>query len=513
MPSRDLTFRPLPAPQEKQPASRLSALAGLVLLAALVSSSCVVGPDYRAPSTPAPARFTRHEVPRAAGDFPSDAVDAAWWRRFDDPLLDQLVTLASDRNHDLRIAQARLLEARALWTEARFDLLPTIRSEASYENSQTSRATRPDEARQRRHNEVYRFGFDATWELDLWGRVRRGVEAARATVAAVEATRDETLVVVRAELAANYLDLRGLQAQLEVARRNATNQTETLRLAEALRDGGQGTQLDVARARSQLHSTLAGIPPIEAATEQTLHRLAVLCGNTPTDDSALFRQLALPAPLPRHRGDLATGDPAALLRRRPDIRAAERQLAAATARVGVDVADLFPRVTWQGNVGLEANRLSGFSGSGLEAWGFGPRISWAALDLGRVRQRIRASQARTSGDLARYEQTVLLALEETADSLVNLARERERLASLIEAESSAAEAVELARQRYRDGIADFLSVLDSERTLLALQDQRVASSTRELTRLVAVYKALAGGWEEPKREDTPPTQGAAGTSP
>ena len=454
-----------------------------VCAVALILTGCAVGPNYRRPATPEPPAFAN-----ASGISTKDVqFNTTWWRSFNDPLLERLVEKASTNNLDLRLAQSRLREARALWTEARFDFVPTVRSDARYEKFQLSE----DVAGLReRRGELYRAGFDATWELDLWGAVRRNVQAARATVESVEATRDDVLVSLRAEVAINYLELRGRQAQLDVSGRNATNQSETLKLAETLRDGGQGNQLDVARARSQLNSTLAAIPPLEAGVENASHRIAVLCGQPP---AALRNELYPPAALPSGPTERAVGNPAEMLRRRPDVRVAERSLAAATARIGVETADLFPRVTLNGNVALEASSFSGLTSPGADAYSFGPRITWAALDLGRVRQRIRAADARAEGALAIYEQTVLLALEETENSLVTLGRERQRLGYLRESERAAAEAVALVRQRYRDGIADFLGVLDAERTLLGLQEQLVTSETRAATSLVAVYKALGGG--------------------
>jgi len=456
----------------------------LTTLGAVALVGCAVGPNYHPPKTPEPAAFG-NATSTASGD-----IETNWWHGFNDATLELLVTLASTNNHDLRLAQARLHEARALWTAARFDFAPTIRSDNYYENSQASIATQPNKSRRERSMELYRVGFDATWELDLWGRVRRSVEAARATVEAVAASRDDVLVSVRAEVAANYLELRGIQALLNVARRNATNQSDIVKLAEALRDGGQGTQLDVARARSLMNTTLATVPPLEAAQEQAIHRLSVLCGQQPT---ALRGELIPPQPLPVSVTDVAIGNPKELLRRRPDVRAAERSLAAATANIGVEVGDLFPALTFVGSVGLQANHLGDIGKAGTAAWGFGPHLTWAAFDLGRVRQQIRAASARAEGSLTIYEKTVLLALEETENSLVMFGRERQRLGYLREAERAAAEAVELARQRYRDGVADFLSVLDAERTLLDLQEQLVQSETRTATSLVAVYKSLGGG--------------------
>jgi multidrug efflux system outer membrane protein len=333
-------------------------------------------------------------------------------------------------------------------------------------------------------------GFDATWELDIWGAVRRNVEAARATVESVEASRDDVLVLVQAEVAANYIELRGTQAQLEVSTRNATNQAQTLGLAIALMNGGQGTQLDVSRARALLNETLASIPPLDAAIHSAMYRISVLCGLQPT---ALTNELLATKTFPKTPTELALTNPTEFLRNRPDVRTAERALAAATARIGVETADLFPRVTFNGTAALQASTLSGLTSPGADTYSFGPRITWAAFDLGRVRARIQAADARAEQALATYEQTVLLALEETENALVALSRERQRLAYLTEAERAGAEAVQLARQRYRDGVADYLSVLDAERTLLNLQEQLVTTQTVSVSRLIAVYKAFAAG--------------------
>jgi multidrug efflux system outer membrane protein len=460
----------------------------LAIIPAVMLAGCAVGPNYDQPSTPAPATFANaSSVATTNGQF-----NATWWRSFNDLLLDRLVSQASTNNYDLRRAQARLREARALWTEARFDYVPTVRNNDQYAKSQLSKDAAKGNPRV---SELYRAGFDATWELDLWGRVRRNVEAARATVESVAATRDDVIVSVQAEVAVNYIELRGTQAQLEVATRNATNQAQTLKLAEALRDGGQGTQLDVARARSLLNATLASIPSLEAEVQRAIHRLSVLCGLPPTTlaDDLIARQA-----FPKTPKELGLSEPGELLRNRPDVRAAERLLAAATARTGVEIAELFPRVTLNGSVALQADSFAGLTSPGAAAYSFGPHISWAAFDLGRVRQHIKAAGARAEQSLAIYEQTVLFALEETENSLVALSRERQRLAYLTEAERAAAEATDLARQRYRDGIADYLSVLDAERTLLSLQEQLVTTQTLTATRLIAVYKTFATGESSPQ---------------
>jgi len=285
--------------------------------------------------------------------------------------------------------------------------------------------------------------------------------------------------------------MRGEQNQLAVARENAQNQQETLDLTVSKFNAGRATELDTARARAQLNATLAAIPPLEAAIKHSIYRLAVLAGQQP---SALDSALAA-APMPTLPGLVDIGSPADLLRRRPDIRAAERGLAAATARIGVNIADLFPRVTFNGNLGLSAQHLSGLGQAGTDVYSFGPQITWAALDLGHIRARILAARARADAQLAIYEKTVLTALEETEDALVDFGREQARRDYLRESARAAGEAMGLARQRYESGVADFLPVLDAERTQLDIQAQLAQSETRTATSLVAIYKALGGGWQ------------------
>ena len=340
--------------------------------------------------------------------------------------------------------------------------------------------------------QLYSAGFDATWELDFFGRVRRSVQAASAEVAASEADRHDVLITVIAELARNYFDFRGGQNQLAVARRNAENQRETLDLTSSKFQAGRATELDTARARAQLNATLAAIPPLEASIKHAIHRLGVLTGQPPT---ALESELATPVPIPTLPALVNIGNPADLLRRRSDIRAAERSLAAATARIGIETSDLFPRVTFNGNLGVQASEFSGLMKSGADTYSFGPSITWAALDLGHVSARIKAAKAHAEGQLAAYEKTVLAALEETENALVDFGREQARRDYLAEADRSATQAMALARQRYEGGVADFLPALDAERTQLDIEAQFAQSQTRTATSLIAIYKALGGGWE------------------
>jgi outer membrane protein, multidrug efflux system len=461
-------------------------VAGLLGLA-----GCAVGPNYKAPAAPAkPAAFANALTNQGAGP-----IDLHWWRTFEDAELSALADRALAENHDLKFASANLREARALRRLNQADFFPVVNGSASYSRFRASSAAFGPAAR--RAGDFYDAGFDAGWELDLFGRVRRGVEAASAEMQAAESRRRDVQLTLLSEVARNYFELRGTQNELEVARRNAENQRETLRITQARLEGGRGTELDVARARGQLNFTLATIPQLEGAIARAIHRLGVLTGQAPT---ALTAELSKASPLPKLPAELNLGTPEELLRRRPDVQAAERSLAAFTARVGIVTADLFPRVTFNGRVALEATTLSGLGSAGAETWSFGPRISWAGLDLGHVRARIRAAGARVDAALAEYERTVLEVLEETENALVDYGREQARTGYLQEAVRANEVAARIARQRFENGATDFLTVLDAERVLLEAQDQFARSQTRTATSLVALYKALGGGWE-----NSPPT--------
>lgn len=453
-----------------------------LLLLLCVTSSCTVGPKFLQPQPKMPADYASK---------PSNSIraDAAWWRKFNDSTLNHLIDQAVDQNKDLAVAKSRLLEARALWREAQFDFAPTVTAAGSYETTQLGASM--NAAFRGRTVDTWRTGFDADYELDLFGRVRNSVKAAKATNAAAEANVQDLLITLQAEIALNYLELRGAQAQLAVARENAGNQADAMRIAEASLKGGRGTQLDVARASALWNATQAQIPTYEESVAKSIHRIAVLCGRNPSE---LRPQLQKTAKQPAVPSSIAIAKPAELLRRRPDIRIAENALAAETARVGVATADLFPRVTFGGRLNLEGQTLASLNQYGSSAYSFGPRVSWAFLNLGRVRQQIKAAGHRADAALSTYEQTVLLALEEAENALTSYDRERVRLRHLEASAASAREAAILARQRYQDGIADFLTVLDAERVALAAQNDIVLSRTRATAAWIRIYKAMGGGW-------------------
>lgn len=460
----------------------------LWLLSSFFLASCAVGPDYQRPQDPAIESFGQMEE-----SYVASPPVAEFWAGFNDPQLTELVEGALQANLDLKASVARLERARALAQLSRKDLWPTVTASAGYNETQLSLNESPDITEAQRDVEFYSAGFDAFWELDLFGRVRRQNEAAYANTQALASDLRALQVSIAAEVAQTYFELRGLQEQLRVARENAENQQTTLELTEVRREAGRGTDLDVSRARAQLEFTRSLVPVLESAEIAAVHRLAVLNGREPR---AFFAELALPQSLPALPDSVAVGTPEELLRRRPDVAAAEHRLHSATASVGVATADLFPRVTLNGALGSAAMDFGDLFESNSETYGIGVGIGWAFLDLGRVRDRIEASEAGAAESLALYEGTVLRAIEEAENALATYTRAKREREHLSESALASVEAARLASLRYEGGATDFLQVLDAERTLLDAQDRLAQSHTRVATSLVAVYKALAGGWPD-----------------
>ncbi|MEO7403931.1 MAG: TolC family protein [Burkholderiales bacterium] len=458
-------------------------LAGAALLGACTTACTTIGPDYREPAAQVDSKF-------AFGDgFDAGEPVAAFWQRFDDPVLDRIVTRALAANHDLRIADARLQEARGIRRDAEGERFPSLIANTGYTMQQFSTAEFPG-PRSARNRDAFFARLEPFWEIDFFGRVRRSIEARVAELGAAEAGLYAAQVAVVGEVARSYFELRGAQRERTVAQSNAENQRQTLTWTQARLDAGRGTELDTARAAAQLESTLAILPLLEERITRALLRLGVLIGARP---NALAGELN-PAPsraLPELGG---IGTPEQLLRRRPDIRIAERQLAASTARVGVAVGDLFPRVIISGRLGFQSRGLLGLGSSDSVSYGLGPSIQWGAFDFTRVRARIATAESRVEGQLAAYEQTISRALEETEGALVAYTLSRTRQGALERAARASEQAVKLSRLRFEAGASDFLAVLDAERRLLADQTALASSETSTATALVAVYKALGGGW-------------------
>ncbi|MCE9665607.1 efflux transporter outer membrane subunit [Halomonas sp. M5N1S17] len=459
----------------------------LLLPLTLVLAACAVGPDYRTPELPAPQALARAEP----GLVTAEPVEVEFWQRFEDPLLTQLVEDALGANHDLRIGLARYDRSRALLRQSRQDLRPGVNAEAGAAHQRFSADQMPGVSRTDRDSESFDAGVSAFWELDFFGRVRRGVEAQRAEAEASAADLRALQVVVVGELVDHYFQLRGLQEQLRVARANADNQRESLRLVNARLEAGRGTEFDSVRARAQLENTLSRIPALEGEVAARVHRIAVLTGKEP---GALVATLERPTPLPALPVQVATGLPGDLLRRRPDIAAAERRLEVASARIGVATADLYPRFTLTGLLGTQAASTGDLFRRDSETRLVALGVDWSFLDRERVRARMAAADADADANLAHYEQTILLALEETETALARYAQALREREHLIDAAEASAEAARQARVRFDVGVIDFLQVIDAERSLLEAEDSLARSHTRSATALVGLYRALAGGW-------------------
>ena len=459
-------------------------------LAAALLAACTVGPDYVRPTPQEPATFVRADATQSAA-VPA-APDDAFWERFGDAELTSLVEEALVANHDLRIALARYDRANALLRGAKFDQIPTIVAQGTASESRLSADQAPGVSREGRDGvESYDIGVAAAWELDVFGRVRRNLEASRADAQAWAQDLASVQVAIVGDVARAYFELRGLQERLRIANDNADNQQETLRLVQARFDAGRGTEFDTSRARAQLEGTRAIVPLLEAQVAVTQHRLAVLTGRTP---DALVRELDVVAPLPALPDRLDAGTPGDLLRRRPDVAAAESRLHAATAQIGVQTADLFPRFTLGGLIGSQAADASALFERDSETRFVALGIDWSFLDAGRVRARIAAADADAEGELARYRQAVLLALEDTENALVRHAKARVEDKHREQAALDSTNAARLARVRYDAGAVDLFEVLDAERTRLQAQDAFADARTRTATSVVALYRAMAGGW-------------------
>ncbi|MEP7184700.1 MAG: TolC family protein [Rhodanobacter sp.] len=454
------------------------------LSAAMILAGCAsVGPNYHPQKIAAPQLQGLDATQESSAQF-----QAAWWRQFNDPTLDALIQRAAANNLDLRIAVARLHESRALLSGARSDQLPTIDTDIDYSRS---RGQQPGFGTQRQTVTTYQAGFDASWELDVFGGVRRSVEAAGADLGASEAALHDAQVSLLAEVARNYFELRGSQLRLDIATRDIENQQQTLHLTEVRLQAGAGSEQDLASARARLAAVKAQLPLLQTAVSAGKFRLAVLLGARPGQlDIDLspkdFQPIAVNLPI---------GDAGDVLARRPDVQIAERQYAAANARIGVAKADFFPHVTLGGFFGFLSGRSNDFGSPSTRAWSLAPSISWPGLNVQRVRANLHASEARTDAAEANYQRAVLRAIEDIDNAVTGFNQQRVRVTHLIEQGTQSRRAADLARIRYQEGATGFLELLDAERTQLAAEDDLAQAEAAVNTRAVALYKALGGGWE------------------
>ena len=448
-----------------------------------LNGCAAVGPDYRTPETAVPAGWSAFLADGVETRAVRDETLAAWWRQLDDPILAELIDRAALGNLDLRQAESRLRQARAERGGEWSRHFPSVNASGSYSRSRTGSGSSA---------ELFQAGLDAAWEIDVFGGTRRAVEAADAGIGASEADLRDVLVSLLAEVALNYIDLRSIQAQLAVATDNLAIQGDSWQLTQWRAEAGLVSVLDVEQARYALEQTRAQVPSLHTALSKAQNTLAVLLALPPGTLNSLLDETGS-VPLPPE--DITIGLPAEMLRRRPDVRRAERQLAAQTARVGVVTADLYPKITLPGSIGFEALSFGSLLDSNSSRARIAPGFSWNIFDAGRIRSNIEVQNALQEQALLRYEEAVLTALQEVEDALVAFADERQRLEALTTAAAAAERATELAEQQYASGLVDFQVVIESQRSRLNLQSQQVSSEGQVTANLVRLYKSLGGGWE------------------
>lgn len=512
---------------------------------------CEVGPNYKAPPTNPPPRFGAAATQPSAtqpAKQPAEAVDLGrWWESFHDPALNRLIAQGIHSNLDVRLAQARVLEARAELQGNVATLFPTVDAGASYARSRTSNnaitlggSTGPGSSTTSGGTttggtgtggtgtggtggtsssgttssspfaiaigttNLYEAGFDAGWEIDVFGGTRRAIEAAKATMEAQIDARRNAMITLLSEVAQNYIILRGVQQELAIVRSNVESQNDFLDLTRAKFRAGIATDLDVARQEAQVASTESEMPTLETEIQQAIHRLGVLLDRNPTD---LEAELTPIGPLPGGPPEVPAGLPSELLRRRPDVLQAERQLAASNANIGVATADLFPKFSLTGSFGFESLQLKSWFNSPSEFWSFGPTVQWRIFDAGQIFANIRVQNARQHEALIQYRQAVLQSLSDVEDALVAYHKEQTRREALQRSVEANERSVALAKQLNQAGLVDFLNVLTAEQNLFVSQDQLSQSNQTVSTNLVALYKALGGGWEV--TEQPAPVQSAS----
>ncbi|HUB26222.1 MAG TPA: efflux transporter outer membrane subunit [Tepidisphaeraceae bacterium] len=523
---------------------RLSLLSGLCCV---IVSGCNVGPNYQPPVVKVNSHFgdisgpTPPPTTQPASVLTSlPAPSGAWWAMFDDPELDRLIQRAMAGNLNLQAAESRLRQSRYQVIIAGADEYPQINADGGYNHARGSKnvkiptsafgvsspsspsaspaaklgnlkAQPAQEVAGAEPNgpqsplgqgglpntitDVYQIGFDSTWEIDIFGGTRRAIEAANDNAQAALEDRNDVLVSLQAEVARDYIALRGYQRQEAITLENLGTQRDTLALTRSKYENGFVTELDVARQAAEVANTSAEIPPLIASERQQIHQLGILLGEDP---EALSQELTIAKPIPPVPPVVPAGLPGDLLRRRPDIRRAERQAASATAQIGVATADLFPKFTLTGLLGLDSSQPKNLFQYQSHYYEIVPGVTWPIFDAGRILANVHVQNEMQRQAVLNYEQTVLSALGEVEDSLASYRTEQLRRLALIDAVTASRQALELARQQYQQGVIDFLTVLDTQRSLLDAEDELAQSDQAVSDDLVELYKALGGGWEKSK---------------
>jgi NodT family efflux transporter outer membrane factor (OMF) lipoprotein len=526
-------------------AAAAASLPFFIFLLPLVLIGCNVGPDYKAPQVQVTPGYGDLNLPttmpttQMSRTTPAPIPLVEWWTTFGDPELDSLIERAVKSNWDLRQATSRVRQARAQLATITPDEYPSLNADGGYQHARGSknvtipsslfagaggggssasstaqeRVTRAQSSSSSSggagtlpglqsplgagglpgvDTDLWQVGFDASWEIDVFGGTRRNIEASNADVAAAIEDRRDTLVSLLGEVARDYINLRGSQRELEIAEQNLKTQQDTLWLTRDRFNNGVATQLDVARAAAQVATTAAEIPTIVSSIRQSIHALSVLLAEQP---EALSDELTKVAPIPPVPPEVPVGLPSELIKRRPDIRRAERQLAAASARIGVATADLFPKFSITGLLGLDSTQPRHIFDYSSRYYEVVPGFTWPIFDAGKIRANIRVQNEAEQQAVATYQQAVLNALRDVEDALVVYENEQLRRKALMEAVDADKQALDLATDQYKQGVADFLTVLDAERELYSAQDNLVQSDQTVSSNLVTLYKALGGGWE------------------
>jgi len=469
-------------------------LRGMMAIGIAGSGGCVVGPDYHSSTTRTPVAWSS---PVVNGLTDKVSAPSSWWSWFNDPEFDSLVQRAARSNLDLRVAEARLRQSRAVREMGAANFWPSMDASGSYARERFSEnqpffGVLPLPPNFPFEYSVYKAGFDASWEIDLFGGKRRALEAATAEWEGAIEARNDAMVSLLAEVARNYVELRGGQWRLEIAHRSLKLQQEASELVRARFQTGVASELDVTRSAALLAGVRATIPPLDTAVRRAVYGIAVLLGQEPGE---LVAELSPPMTVPPKPREVPIGLPSDLLRRRPDVRRAERQLAAETARIGVATAEWFPKLSLTGNAGVESISFGKLFTPGSVFWSLGPSVQWRALDFGRVRAEVQAQTAVQEAALATYEKTVLISLQEAENAVVAYAQEQNRRQALADEVAENRRSLDMANARYAGGRVNFLEVLDVRRSLYQSEDLLAASDQAVSLDLIALYKALGGGWE------------------
>ncbi len=482
------------------------ALLALAVVGVLGAAGCAVGPNYKAPDTTMPASWPA-TAPAAEGPAPATQVGAktlaatyvtsgaahlaGWWSSFHDPILDSLIVRSLKQNLSLQSALAAVRQARYQLNSTAANLGPFVTGNASYNHSRSSNNL-SKEGGTKSEGDLFQSGFDATWQLDIFGGIRRSVEQYKALLQAAEDNRRAVMVTLVSEVASDYITLRGVQSQIAVADRNIVLQRQTVKLTQQQMQAGFNTGLDLANAQAQLATTESQLPPLKTQEQQLIYALGILLGQAP---DSVASELIVPHPIPPTPPSVPIGLPGDLLLNRPDVRAAERQLAAATAGIGVAEADLYPKFVINGNIGFSAVDAAKWFDANSLTWGIGPSVSWNILSSGQVQSNINAQKAVRDQDFYTYKETVLQALDDVDSALAAYNQEHAHRRALMAAVADNERAVALSTKLYRNGLTSFLNVLQAQGALYATQNSLVQSNLALSTDLVALYKAIGGGWQ------------------